>query len=255
MSTDEIRAIELLSRVSYGRVATSMRAMPFVAPARHVVSDGRVLLRMHRGLGYHRACNGSVVAYGADNCDSGAEHIWSVQFTGTAEIVEPTAEERAAFGPEPVRVDGEPFTPVFMRIDPQFVTVHELDYRGQTKDGPRAESLAENPAGDLAEGPAGSAGREPAEGPGREPAEGPGREPAGNASESPSGPSAGAPARAPGEGPFEARSGAGFGADPEAGSEVGAEIRPEVDPEAGAGPRHETRPEAPPEERHLHHAA
>ncbi|WP_078908764.1 pyridoxamine 5'-phosphate oxidase family protein [Streptomyces vietnamensis] len=140
-SADEVRAIELLGRVAYGRVATSMRAMPFVAPARHVVAGGRVLLRMHRGLGYHRACNGSVVAYGADNCDSGAERIWSVQFTGTAEIVEPTEEERAAFGPEPVRVDGEPFTPVFLRIEPQFVTVHELDYgeRPEDRSGERPE--------------------------------------------------------------------------------------------------------------------
>ncbi|WP_432059499.1 pyridoxamine 5'-phosphate oxidase family protein [Streptomyces sp. S1] len=133
MSTDEIRAIELLNRVSYGRVATSMRAMPFVAPARHVVVDGRVLLRMHEGLGYHRACNGSVVAYGADNFDSGAGHIWSVQFSGTARVVEPTREERAAFGPEPERVDGEPFVPVYLRIEPQFATVHTLDYPSESR--------------------------------------------------------------------------------------------------------------------------
>ncbi|WP_411109474.1 pyridoxamine 5'-phosphate oxidase family protein [Streptomyces sp. c-19] len=132
MSTDEIRALELLHRVSYGRVATSMRAMPFVAPARHIVADGRVLLRMHQGLGYHRACSGSVVAYGADNFNSGSEHLWSVQFTGTAEIVEPTEEELAAFGPEPEVVDGEPFAPVYMRIEPQFVTVHALDYASET---------------------------------------------------------------------------------------------------------------------------
>ncbi|MFC9340338.1 pyridoxamine 5'-phosphate oxidase family protein [Streptomyces sp. NPDC057020] len=132
MSTDEIRAIELLSRVSYGRVATSMRAMPFVAPARHIVADGRVLLRLHRGLGYHRACNGSVVAYGADNFSSGSASLWSVQFTGTAEIVEPTAEELAEFGTEPELVDGEAFDPVYMRIEPQFVTVHALDYASET---------------------------------------------------------------------------------------------------------------------------
>ncbi|MFD9031823.1 pyridoxamine 5'-phosphate oxidase family protein [Streptomyces sp. NPDC059567] len=128
MSTEEIRAIELLTRVSYGRVATSMRAMPFVAPARHIVDDGGVLLRMHRGLGYHRACAGSVVAYGADNFNSGAENLWSVQFTGTAEVVEPTEEQLAAFGAAPQIVDGEPFEPIYMRIEPQFVTVHELDY-------------------------------------------------------------------------------------------------------------------------------
>ncbi|MCX4982006.1 pyridoxamine 5'-phosphate oxidase family protein [Streptomyces sp. NBC_00572] len=132
MSTDEIRAIELLSGVSYGRVATSMRAMPFIAPARHIVSDGRVLLRLHRGLGYHRACNGSVVAYGADNFSSGSQHLWSVQFTGTAEIVEPAEEELAAFGAEPEQVDGETFDPVYMRIEPQFVTVHALDYASET---------------------------------------------------------------------------------------------------------------------------
>ncbi|MEU8757591.1 pyridoxamine 5'-phosphate oxidase family protein [Streptomyces sp. NPDC048659] len=131
MSTDEIRAIELLSRVPYGRVATSMRAMPFVAPARHIVFEGDVLIRMHRGLGYHRACNGSVVAYGTDNFGSDDEAMWSVQFTGTAEIIEPTEAQRAAFGREPRTVDDEAFDPVFMRIDPQFVTVHSLDYASE----------------------------------------------------------------------------------------------------------------------------
>ncbi|MEU9099109.1 pyridoxamine 5'-phosphate oxidase family protein [Streptomyces sp. NPDC048361] len=125
---EEARAIELLGRVPYGRVATSMRALPFVAPARHVVVDGRVLLRLHAGLGYHHACLGSVVAYGADNCGSGADHVWSVQFTGTAEPFEPTADELELFGAAPREVDGEPFDPVYMRIEPQFVTVHSLDY-------------------------------------------------------------------------------------------------------------------------------
>ncbi|MGW2015694.1 pyridoxamine 5'-phosphate oxidase family protein [Streptomyces sp. NPDC001927] len=128
MSTEEIRAIELLNRVSYGRVATSMRAMPFVAPARHIVADGCVLIRMHRGLGYHRACAGSVVAYGADNFNSGAENLWSVQFTGYAEVVEPTEEQLTAFGASPQVVDDDPFEPIYLRIEPQFVTVHQLDY-------------------------------------------------------------------------------------------------------------------------------
>ncbi|MCX5388311.1 pyridoxamine 5'-phosphate oxidase family protein [Streptomyces sp. NBC_00083] len=125
---EEAHAIELLGRVPYGRVATSMRALPFVAPARHVVVDGRVLLRLHAGLGYHHACLGSVVAYGADNLSSGADHVWSVQFTGTAEPFEPTAQELELFGAAPREVDGEPFDPVYMRIEPQFVTVHSLDY-------------------------------------------------------------------------------------------------------------------------------
>jgi hypothetical protein len=129
MPTEELReprAIDLLSRVPYGRVAASMRAMPFVAPARHIVTRGLILLRMHAGLNYHQACGG-VVAYGADNFGSGAENVWSVQLTGTAQIIEPTASERELFGPGPGQVDGEPFDPVHMRLTPRFITVHMLD--------------------------------------------------------------------------------------------------------------------------------
>ncbi|MGW7431147.1 pyridoxamine 5'-phosphate oxidase family protein [Streptomyces sp. NPDC054861] len=152
MSTEEIRAIELLHRVSYGRVATSMRAMPFVAPARHIVADGRVLLRMHRGLGYHRACNGSVVAYGADNLTgandltSGSDSLWSVQFTGTARIFQPTDDQAAAFGPAPRSVDGTPFEAVYMSLEPHFVTVHTLDHAPRSATPARPEH-SERPGG------------------------------------------------------------------------------------------------------------
>ncbi|MCX5196192.1 pyridoxamine 5'-phosphate oxidase family protein [Streptomyces sp. NBC_00249] len=126
MSPEELHAIELLRQVPYGRVATSMRALPFLALARHIVVDGKVVLRMHAGFGYHQACNGSVVSYGADNCNSRESRLWSVQFTGTAQIVEPTTAELELFGPVPHFVDGAVFDPVYMRIEPQLVTVHTL---------------------------------------------------------------------------------------------------------------------------------
>ncbi|GAA3093366.1 hypothetical protein GCM10020254_42980 [Streptomyces goshikiensis] len=97
MFTEELHAIELLRRVPYGRVATSLRALPFLAPARHIVAGHAVVLRMHAGFGHHQACNGSVVSYGADNFNSGDARLWSVQFTGTARIVEPTTAEVALF--------------------------------------------------------------------------------------------------------------------------------------------------------------
>ncbi len=128
MSTEEARAVELLGRVPYGRLATSMRAMPFVAPARHIVLDGSVFLRIHRGFGYHSACNGSVVAYGADNLNSGAAVRWSVQFSGTAEVVQPSEEMLRLFGEQPHHMNGEAFDPVYLRIEPRFVTVHTMDY-------------------------------------------------------------------------------------------------------------------------------
>lgn len=68
--------------------------------------------------------NGSVVAYGADNFNSRDPWLWSVQFTGTAQTVEPNARELDLFGPVPHFADGVVFDPVHMRIDPRFVTVH-----------------------------------------------------------------------------------------------------------------------------------
>ncbi|MFJ2110374.1 MULTISPECIES: pyridoxamine 5'-phosphate oxidase family protein [unclassified Streptomyces] len=126
MSTEELRAFELLHRVSHGRVATSLRALPFMAPARHVVADGALLLRMHAGLG--RTCGGGVVTYGVDNFGSGDGTLWSVQLTGTAEIIDPSAQEIKQFDSCPILVDGQPFEPVFMRLESRFIAVHTLDY-------------------------------------------------------------------------------------------------------------------------------
>ncbi|MEU4178617.1 pyridoxamine 5'-phosphate oxidase family protein [Streptomyces sp. NPDC026589] len=124
--------IELLRRVPYGRLATSMRALPFLTVARHIVCDGRILLRMHSGFGHHEACDGSVVAYGADNYNDTASgdggDLWSVQFTGPAEIVHPCPEQERLFGAAPVSVNGEPFAPAYLRVDPHFVTEHTLKF-------------------------------------------------------------------------------------------------------------------------------
>ncbi|WP_030559559.1 pyridoxamine 5'-phosphate oxidase family protein [Streptomyces aureocirculatus] len=128
MPTEEQLALELLRRTDYGRVATSMRALPFLAVARHVVVDGRILLRMHCGLGHHQACVGSVVAYGADNLSTGTAPggQWTVQFLGLCEPAEPTRAELDLFGPGPDYVDGEDFSPVYLRLTPQTARVHTL---------------------------------------------------------------------------------------------------------------------------------
>lgn len=132
--SDELHAFELLGRVRYGRLATSMRALPFLAVARHLVIEGRVVLRMHRGLGYHESCDGSVIAYGADNFNartdntSDDEDLWSVQFTGPAEILHPTPGQRELFGVGPAEVNGETFDPVYLRLDPHVVQLHTLSF-------------------------------------------------------------------------------------------------------------------------------
>ncbi|WP_405658728.1 pyridoxamine 5'-phosphate oxidase family protein [Streptomyces sp. RK9] len=132
MPTEEQLAYELLRRTDYGRVATSMRALPFLAVARHVVVDGRILLRMHRGFGYHQACVGSVVAYGADNLstETARDGQWTVQFVGMCETFTPTTTDLELFGPTPHYVDGDLFDPVYLRIDPQLAKVHTLTRAG-----------------------------------------------------------------------------------------------------------------------------
>ncbi|MFB6555950.1 pyridoxamine 5'-phosphate oxidase family protein [Streptomyces sp. NPDC056405] len=129
MPSDAQLAVGLLGRTTHGRAATSLRALPFLAFARHIVADGRVLLRMPRSCGYHQVCAGSVVAYGADNLSSAApgESLWTVQVVGRCEDHEPTAAEIERFGPAPRQVDGEPFEPVYLRIEPQFGSVHFTD--------------------------------------------------------------------------------------------------------------------------------
>ena len=122
-------AVDLLSRTDHGRVATTLRALPFLAFASHIVQDGRLLLRMPRSHGYHHACVGSVVAYGADNLGSAGpgEGLWSVQVVGACESYDPTADQVERFGPAPATVDGESYEPVYLRIEPQLSTVHSAD--------------------------------------------------------------------------------------------------------------------------------
>ncbi|MFE6482138.1 pyridoxamine 5'-phosphate oxidase family protein [Streptomyces sp. NPDC057757] len=127
--TDEQLAVELIARTDYGRVATSLHALPFLALTRHIVADGRVLLRMARNFGYHQACAGSIVAYGTDNLSSArpGEELWSVQIVGRCVTVEPTGAQLERFGFPPRLVDGQPYEPVYLGIEPQLHTVHAMD--------------------------------------------------------------------------------------------------------------------------------
>ncbi|MFJ9540154.1 pyridoxamine 5'-phosphate oxidase family protein [Streptomyces sp. NPDC101225] len=129
MHSDARLAVDLLARTGHGHIATSVRALPFLAFARHVVQDGRVLLRLPRSCGCHRACVGSVVAYGSDNLSSArpGEGLWSVQIVGACADHEPTAAESERFGAAPRTVDGVPYEPVHLRIEPQFGSVHSAD--------------------------------------------------------------------------------------------------------------------------------
>lgn len=131
MSEDAQPAVALLSRTDHGRVATTLRALPFLALAGHIVQDGRLLLRMPLSHGHHHACVGSVVAYGADNLDSAGpgEELWSAQVIGRCEPHEPTADQVERFGPARDAM-------VYLRIEPRLGTVHAVDGGLERRFGP-----------------------------------------------------------------------------------------------------------------------
>ncbi|MFD6414972.1 pyridoxamine 5'-phosphate oxidase family protein [Streptomyces sp. NPDC060194] len=142
MPIDELRAIDLLSRVPHGRVSASLRAMPYLALARHAVVDGRVLIRMHRGGGHHQALSGAVVAYAADNMTPavadgiaapdrtghGLDDLWTAHVIGTCRLVRDGAApaESALLGPLPHGVDDESYDPVYLWLTPEFGEAHRL---------------------------------------------------------------------------------------------------------------------------------
>ncbi|NGO72513.1 pyridoxamine 5'-phosphate oxidase family protein [Streptomyces boncukensis] len=123
---ERTEALRLLPGIRYGRVAMSRHALPFVTVARHIVDAGGVVIRIHRGFGYHTALDGAVVAYEAGNIDTGATEVWSVQFVGEARVVEPTGAQLIRFGPYSACTDGERYDPVYLRVEPEFVTVHRF---------------------------------------------------------------------------------------------------------------------------------
>lgn len=123
MSPHERHAIELVAGVRHGRLALSRHAMPYIAVARHAVVDGHLLIRVHHGSGVHRASDGSVVGYQADNLDAATDSVWSVHLTGTARVVPAPRNPGQMFGPLPSFVDEPDVEPVHLRIDPEFVDV------------------------------------------------------------------------------------------------------------------------------------
>ncbi|MFC5905881.1 pyridoxamine 5'-phosphate oxidase family protein [Streptacidiphilus monticola] len=88
-------AWRLLGSVSYGRVVFSHRALPAIRPVNHLVDDGCVVIRTHRGAALlGPAQDRAVVAYEADALDPVARSGWSVVVTGVATLVTDPEELR-----------------------------------------------------------------------------------------------------------------------------------------------------------------
>ncbi|MFD2419906.1 pyridoxamine 5'-phosphate oxidase family protein [Amycolatopsis pigmentata] len=80
-----------LRGISLGRIVFSMRALPAIRPASHLVDEGDIIIRGHPDSPVGNAA-GQVVAYEADEFDPGAHLGWSVVMTGLATAIDDPAD-------------------------------------------------------------------------------------------------------------------------------------------------------------------
>lgn len=85
LSRDECLA--LLRSVPVGRIAFTSRALPAIQPVNFVIADGSVVFRTGAGSKLAAATREAVVAFEADDFDSGTESGWSVAVVGRAQHV------------------------------------------------------------------------------------------------------------------------------------------------------------------------
>ena len=123
-------ALQLLESVSLGRISYTMDALPAIWPVNHIVSEGAVILRGHRGVDVMlRAVAGAVVAFSADVIDPRTYVGWGVTVTGEAELIDnPTDLARYA---SRIRPFGPHEQAYVIRIQPEIVTGLELLQRPQ----------------------------------------------------------------------------------------------------------------------------
>ncbi|MFE3632739.1 pyridoxamine 5'-phosphate oxidase family protein [Streptomyces cellostaticus] len=126
---DRQECLRLLAEVPVGRVVYTRRALPTVLPVNFSVdTDSAVVLRTSASSELVRAIDGVVVAFEADDFDTGARTGWSVVVTGRATVVTGPAEHErlSRTGPRSwvVTHDG-----VFVRIEAELVTGRELPGR------------------------------------------------------------------------------------------------------------------------------
>jgi len=120
-----IEARQLLGSVALGRIAFTIDALPTIRPANHIVDQGDVIVRGHRGVDVVlQAAAGKVVAYSADVIDPHTYVGWSVTLTGMAQMVDSPAE--LARYPSIVRPWGAHEQAYVIRIHPQVITGFEL---------------------------------------------------------------------------------------------------------------------------------
>jgi hypothetical protein len=94
---DPAEAMRLLASTSLGRIVFTVNALPAIRPVNHIVLDGDIIVRTHRGsaLAAHvqdTGMPGTVIAYEADDIDPCTHLGWSVVATGYSRLITDAVE-------------------------------------------------------------------------------------------------------------------------------------------------------------------
>ena len=81
---DREECVRLLESATLGRIGFTSGALPTVLPVDFHLDDGRILVHTTRGSRLDAALKDAVVAFEADEFDSGDHLGWSVAVTGVA---------------------------------------------------------------------------------------------------------------------------------------------------------------------------
>jgi hypothetical protein len=118
-------ALQLLGGVALGRIAFTVDALPTIRPVNHIVDQGDIIVRGHRGVDVVlKAAAGKVVAYSADVIDPRTYVGWSVTLTGMAQMIDSPAEMERY--PSIVRPWGTQEQEYVIRVHPEVVIGFEL---------------------------------------------------------------------------------------------------------------------------------
>jgi uncharacterized protein len=79
---DEDTCLGLLSGITFGRVALSVRALPRIVPVRFAVHRGRISTHMQGAADIGNGLDDAVVALQADGYDDDTQQVWSVHVVG-----------------------------------------------------------------------------------------------------------------------------------------------------------------------------
>ena len=102
VAIEQEACLQLLSGVTFGRVALNLQALPRIVPVRFDVHRGRIHASAQGAAELGGALDGAVVALQADGYDEVTRRMWNVHLVGRV-----TAAYERDFVITPAIIDGE----------------------------------------------------------------------------------------------------------------------------------------------------